>query len=331
MTWLDVEVDTMRRIATGEASVNLRRCGILDKGALIIAKNLIDTRNTTVKSIDLWDNGIGDRGALGFAELLRTRPDSSTSGLERLVLRNNSIGERGARAIAEALQFNTTLTELDLSHNPIGRETAQQVLHAVKKKTKHGLMRINLQFHTPAQTSFYSKSTNTGRITNASRTEAAATVYGVGCPEPMARGSAAAVESKRALEMLTRKLERENAVVTARKAAENTKVTAEQKRKEWLKAKAAAEKAMYMGTTEEVVSTAAEAERTSKAAADAAAAAEIAQAEEKATNERVRLEREMEEKADFEKKVLMQDLRFDAKYSTRENAFGGGKKKSQNS
>ena len=181
MTWLDVEKETMRRIAAGEAVVDLRRCGIRDKGALIIAKTLIDTRNTKVTHINLWDNGIGDRGAMALAELIiaatdRTSSSSCSSSSPppyqwRLNLRNNSIRNTGALALAEALEGNTTLTELDLSHNPISGRGVAALKRAVARSSRDGVLRhFNLQCTAPGQgDGFHAPGTNTGRDIGVSR------------------------------------------------------------------------------------------------------------------------------------------------------------------
>ena len=153
MTWLDVEKETMRRIAAGEAVVDLRRCGIRDKGALIIAKTLIDTRNTKVTHINLWDNGIGDRGAMALAELIiaatdRTSSSSCSSSSPppyqwRLNLRNNSIRNKGALALAEALEGNTTLTELRLEGQASTISTAVEQEMADLVASVEGIVKIN--------------------------------------------------------------------------------------------------------------------------------------------------------------------------------------------
>jgi len=72
-------------------------------------------RNLAV--INLQDNQIGDRGAVGLSYLLH--PEGR---LIRLHLGKNRIGDRGAVALANMLLKNKTLHTLDLGHNIIGAD-----------------------------------------------------------------------------------------------------------------------------------------------------------------------------------------------------------------
>ncbi|KAG0196550.1 hypothetical protein BGX28_009996, partial [Mortierella sp. GBA30] len=71
--------------------------------------------NSTVTTLNLSYNSIGDNGAVALSEALKTN-----STLTTLDLRNNSIGSYGAVALSEALKTNSTLTVLDLRNNSIG-------------------------------------------------------------------------------------------------------------------------------------------------------------------------------------------------------------------
>ena len=266
----------MRRISAGERELNLRRCGIRDKGALVIAKTLIDTRNTKLKSINLWDNGIGDRGAMAFAETMHAAASdpSCRMGLERLILRNNGIRNKGALAIAAALDCNKTLTELDLSHNPIGAQGLAALKSAVARNVKHGRLRLfDLQCTAEGQGGFHAKSTNTGRHVSGSISQVAAAKNATLCPEPLPSGHSAEFEASRAMEKLTRQLEREQVLLSHRADAKEKEEAARVAEKFAIKAKHTSDKALYMGTAEEAQ---AAAERASQAATAATEAREVA-------------------------------------------------------
>ncbi|KAG0046352.1 hypothetical protein BGZ83_008494, partial [Gryganskiella cystojenkinii] len=76
--------------------------------------------NSTLTTLCLQSNSIGDKGAQALTESLLTN-----STLTTLDLRHNSIGPSGAQALAEALKTNLTLTLLNLSNNTMGPNGTQ--------------------------------------------------------------------------------------------------------------------------------------------------------------------------------------------------------------
>ncbi|KAF9556315.1 hypothetical protein EC968_008315 [Mortierella alpina] len=83
--------------------------------------------NSTVATLDLWDNSIGDDGAKTLAEALKTNRTVAT-----LNLSGNSIGSDGAKALAEALKTNRTVATLNLAENSIGNDGAKALAEALK-------------------------------------------------------------------------------------------------------------------------------------------------------------------------------------------------------
>ena len=73
--------------------------------------------NTTLQSLNLHRNSIGDEGAKALSEALK-----ENTTLQSLNLQSNSIKYDGAKALSEALKENTTLQSLDLGGNSIGVE-----------------------------------------------------------------------------------------------------------------------------------------------------------------------------------------------------------------
>ena len=72
--------------------------------------------NTTLVTLQLDVNSVGDEGAQALAELLA----APRCGLRTLHLNGNRIGAAGAAALAGALRRNTTLQHLSLGGNNIG-------------------------------------------------------------------------------------------------------------------------------------------------------------------------------------------------------------------
>ncbi|XP_015771028.1 PREDICTED: protein NLRC5-like isoform X2 [Acropora digitifera] len=68
--------------------------------------------NTSLTSLDLSENFIGDKGANSLSEALRVN-----ISLTYLDLGGNSIGNEGAHSLSEALRVNTSLTSLRLDGN----------------------------------------------------------------------------------------------------------------------------------------------------------------------------------------------------------------------
>ncbi|EDQ84415.1 uncharacterized protein MONBRDRAFT_30309 [Monosiga brevicollis MX1] len=68
----------------------------------------------TLKRLILWDNRMGNAGAIALAQAL-----ACSLTLEEVDARFNHISVGGARALAEALERNTTLRKLGLRHNPL--------------------------------------------------------------------------------------------------------------------------------------------------------------------------------------------------------------------
>lgn len=69
-------------------------------------------RRTTIRSLDLSNNAIGDDMAVCLAHALK---DNRT--LTSLNLRRNAIRKEGMIALADAMEVNDTLVELNISEN----------------------------------------------------------------------------------------------------------------------------------------------------------------------------------------------------------------------
>ena len=86
--------------------------------------------NTSLTSLHLGKNSIGDKGASSLSEALRVNTSLTT-----LNLSCNSIGDEGASSLSEALRVNTSLTSLDLSCNSIGAERASSLSETLRVNT----------------------------------------------------------------------------------------------------------------------------------------------------------------------------------------------------
>ncbi|CAO3568632.1 unnamed protein product, partial [Mortierella alpina] len=96
-----------------------------DDGAQALAEAL--KTNKTVATLNLRSNSIGDDGAKAPAETLKTNKT-----LTSLDLQSNQIGSDGVKALAEALKTNSTVATLDLSYNKIGDDGAKALAEALK-------------------------------------------------------------------------------------------------------------------------------------------------------------------------------------------------------
>jgi hypothetical protein len=111
--------------------LGLRTCSLGDNeasGATELAAAL--RLNTTLASLDLSWNFMGDDGGRVIADLLRCN-----GTLTSLALSFNNLGEAGGRELAEALRVNATLTSLDLSHNNLREEGGWHLAQALRTNT----------------------------------------------------------------------------------------------------------------------------------------------------------------------------------------------------
>ena len=116
------------KVNTSLSSLDLSRNSIGNKGANLLAQAL--RVNTSLSSLDLSRNSIGIEGANSLAQALRVNTSFSSFALSR-----NSIGNEGAKSLAQALRVNTSLSSLDLSDNSIGNEGANSLAQALRVNT----------------------------------------------------------------------------------------------------------------------------------------------------------------------------------------------------
>jgi hypothetical protein len=95
------------------------------------------TTNSTLTTLYLGSNNIGDDGAKAMAEALTTN-----STLTTLYLRSNNIGYDGAKSLADALTINSTLTTLDLRYSEIGRWGEELVMFGLLSNTTLRTLKI---------------------------------------------------------------------------------------------------------------------------------------------------------------------------------------------
>ncbi|KAK3287025.1 hypothetical protein CYMTET_5435 [Cymbomonas tetramitiformis] len=100
--------------------LDLNHSYIEDPGVLVLSKLLVF--NTSLNTLDLYYNNLGDEGAKALAVALTPNAEGVfNTSLNTLNLRSNAIGPEGAKALAVALTpnaegvFNTSLNTLDLS------------------------------------------------------------------------------------------------------------------------------------------------------------------------------------------------------------------------
>eukprot|EP00958_Prasinococcus_capsulatus_P015233 scaffold1621_cov350-Prasinococcus_capsulatus_cf.AAC.23 len=95
-----------------------------DDGACRMAEVLRSSK-CQLRSLDLTENGLGNKGAVALAEALTSNAKGT---LKTLRLGGNEVGESGGVALAEALNSNRTLSELFLEGNTMLGEKAIRAL-----------------------------------------------------------------------------------------------------------------------------------------------------------------------------------------------------------
>ncbi|KAF9541189.1 hypothetical protein EC957_003322 [Mortierella hygrophila] len=105
-------------------TLDLRDNSIGDNGAQVLSEAL--KTNLTLATLDLEETSIESNGAQALSEALKVN-----STLTTLDLRRNSIRDTGAQALSEALKVNSTLTTLDLGRTMIGSAGAKALADAL--------------------------------------------------------------------------------------------------------------------------------------------------------------------------------------------------------
>ena len=116
------------KVNTSLSSLDLKGNPIGNEGANSLAQAL--RVNTSLSSLDLSRNFIGNKEANSLAQALRVN-----TSLSSLKLSGNSIGNEGANSLAQALTVNTSLSSLDLSMNSIGYGGANSLAQALTVNT----------------------------------------------------------------------------------------------------------------------------------------------------------------------------------------------------
>jgi hypothetical protein len=109
-------------------SANEKNEKINAKGAPALADAL--KVNTSVTTIDLWSNQIGNKNTATLADALKIN-----KSVTAINLYYNGIGVEGASALADALKVNTSLTRINLGYNEIGDVGASALADALKVNT----------------------------------------------------------------------------------------------------------------------------------------------------------------------------------------------------
>ena len=95
--------------------------------------------NLTLKKLDLADNNIGNRGAVGLINAFATN-----NKVENLILNNNDIGDEGCAALGRGFGNNSSPVELDMISNSSITTIGWQSLSSIVRGPHSGLREINL-------------------------------------------------------------------------------------------------------------------------------------------------------------------------------------------
>ncbi|CAO3568867.1 unnamed protein product [Mortierella alpina] len=118
------------------ATLNLDSNTVGDDGAKVLAEAL--KTNSTLTTLNLPYNSIGDDGAKALAEALETNKTLTILNLE-----SNAIAYDGINALAEMLKTNKTLNALDLHWNSVGSNGAQALSEALMKNKTLTTLNLN--------------------------------------------------------------------------------------------------------------------------------------------------------------------------------------------
>jgi NLR family CARD domain-containing protein 3 len=105
-------------------SLSLARNGIGDIGAAALAEGL--RRNQSLSALSLWGNQISDHGISAFAAML-----TQNRSLTVIWLSQNAISDRGVHALVAALRSNPVMTKLYVEGNVGVSETALAILDEI--------------------------------------------------------------------------------------------------------------------------------------------------------------------------------------------------------
>ena len=114
-----------------ELEINFSDCNLSIRQMHLLADILaLAPEKMTIKDLDLSDNDLGDESV----SHLFTKAASSFNSLKKIFIRKNGIGMNGLVAITSVLAKSSskTLTQLDLSSNPLTRTGLQVLSDAIK-------------------------------------------------------------------------------------------------------------------------------------------------------------------------------------------------------
>ena len=117
-------------------------CG-LDDGCAAALATLLE-KNTSLTSISLRTNSVGDETMTALSEALESNKDTK---LATLNLGVNRIGTEGGLALAKMLKTNTSLTDINLSFNNLGEKFGAVLAHSLEEGLNKTLAKISLRYN----------------------------------------------------------------------------------------------------------------------------------------------------------------------------------------
>jgi Ran GTPase-activating protein (RanGAP) involved in mRNA processing and transport len=120
--------------------MNLRDCKMGPQGSYLVLRR-IGTVGPRFRTLDLTANKLGPRAALCIGKCLR-EPGCL---IEKLLLSDNDLTEPGGAAIANALLLNTSVRDIDISHNSLTPHVGNILATVAKGTFKHGRLVAHCQ------------------------------------------------------------------------------------------------------------------------------------------------------------------------------------------
>lgn len=128
----------------GSSTLDLTGCSAEQLSMQFLLESLL--RNKNIRTVDLSDIGISDKGAETMGALLRR-----SKTIQTIRLANDGVGAHGVRDLSEGLRDNASITRLDLRNNKIADDSVRVLIDALK--VNNTLLVCELQDNAVSQSS----------------------------------------------------------------------------------------------------------------------------------------------------------------------------------
>ena len=154
------------KVNTSLLTLDLNGNKIGDRGATEIARALLE--NCTLESLDVRYNGIRDRGAAALAKSIK---ENTNTALTDLMLDGNSLGDDGTYAIFDSLRRNSTLQKVSLPLTNMGRPYSRRTSRVISQALSENMNLTELDMSFNNMEEGAAEEISKGMMTNTSLTK----------------------------------------------------------------------------------------------------------------------------------------------------------------